>query len=443
MVRRGYNACMRSRILPKSRILPILIFVSLIAAVLDDYAGWRLLLYALALAWVISALWAGALAWGLELEREMRFGWAQVGDRLEERFTLVNRAPTPALWVEIRDRSTVPEYSIDQVTGIESSGRRTWRTSGVCSRRGVYTLGPLTLTSGDPLGLFTVEVPDPRSVQLIVTPPTVSLPEVQVAAGGKTGEDRRRQHSPERTVSVSNIRQYTHGDSLRWVHWPTSARRDELFVRTFEHTSSGDWWIIVDANADAHVGTGQRSTFEHSIILAASLADRGLRMGKAVGVAGLGKELLWQPPKTGDAQRWAILRALATFDPGNHPLSVILQRMEAMLTQARSLILITPDVSASWLQTLMPLAWRGAVPTALILDPQTFGGQSSAAPLKEMLTRAGITNQIIPAELLDRPEAQPGKVGRYDWRITPTGRAIPIGETVESAWRKIGGGNGS
>lgn len=433
---------MRARITPKNRLLPVLIAVLLVVAVIDDYAGWRLLLYALALAWIISRLWAMALADGLRLEREMRFGWAQVGDRLEERFTLVNRAPTPALWVEIHDLSTLPDYSIDQVTGIESNARRVWRTSGMCSRRGVFTLGSLTMSTSDPLGLFAVELDDPRSVQLIVTPPIVSLPEVQVSAGGKSGEGRLRPHAPERTMAAAGVRAYTAGDSRRWVHWPTSARRGELFVRTFDHTSTGDWWIVVDANAAAQVGVGKRSTFEHAIILAASLADRGLRLGKSVGLAGLGKELLWLPPNTGDVQRWAILRTLATFEPGDQPLGFLLQRMEMTLAQARSLILITPDVSGGWLPALIPLAWRGAVPTMLLLDPQTFGGQASADSVAAELARVGITHQVIPAALLERPEAQPGHTGRYEWRITPSGRAVPVGGTVESTWKRLGAKDG-
>jgi uncharacterized protein (DUF58 family) len=367
----------------------------------------------------------------------MRFGWAQVGDRLEERFTLVNEAPTPALWVELRDQSTLPDYNIDQVTGIEYRARRTWRTGHVCTRRGIFTLGPLQLTSSDPLGLFTVELTDPRSVQLIVTPPVLTLPEIQVAAGGKTGEGRPRPHAPDRTISVSGVRQYVSGDNLRWVHWPTSARRGELFVRTFDQTSTGDWWIVLDANADVQAGTGMRSTFEHAIILAASLAARGLKLGKAVGMAGLGRELLWLPPQTGDGHRMAILRALATFDPGDQPLAFLLQRMEAPLAQARSLILITPDISGDWLRALLPMAWRGAVPTTLLLDPVTFGAPSPAAPLAEELARFGITHQIIPADMLDQPEARPGRVGRYGWRVTPSGRAIPVGETVESSWKSL------
>jgi uncharacterized protein (DUF58 family) len=428
---------MRARVVAKNRILGVLILCLLAAAIIDDYAGWRMLLIGLGLAWLIGRLWVGALAGGLRLEREMRFGWAQVGDRLEERFTLINDAPMPALWVELHDESTLPDYNINQVTGIEARTHRSWRAAGTCTRRGVFTLGPHTLTTGDPLGLFTVELTDPRSVQLLVTPPVLPLPEIQVAAGGKTGEGRPRAHSPERTVSVAGVRQYAPEDSLRWVHWPTSARRGELFVRTFDRTSTGDWWIVLDANCAVQAGSGQRATLEHAVILAASLADRGLKTGRGVGVAGLGKDLLWLGPQTGEGHRLAILRALATLDPGSSPLEFLLQRMEKPLSQARSLILITPDVSTGWLEALLPLVWRGAVPTVLLLDPITFGASNSAAPFAGELSRFGITHQIIPADLLDRPEARPGRVGRADWRVTPFGRAIPVEGAAKSAWKHL------
>jgi len=73
-----------------SWLLPSLAIVTLITDVLTPYKGWRILTVALAGAWLVSYLWVRSLAKGLELLREMRFGWAQVGDRLVERFTLRN-----------------------------------------------------------------------------------------------------------------------------------------------------------------------------------------------------------------------------------------------------------------------------------------------------------------------------------------------------------------
>ncbi|NIV34314.1 MAG: DUF58 domain-containing protein, partial [Anaerolineae bacterium] len=39
-------------------------------------------------------------------------------------------------------------------------------------------------------------------------------------------------------MSVSSVREYLPGDSMRWIHWPTTARCDETFVRTFDSTPS-------------------------------------------------------------------------------------------------------------------------------------------------------------------------------------------------------------
>jgi len=136
-----------------------------------------------------SAIWAGrrlahSLARNLRLRREMRFGWAQVGDRLEERLTLINESALPAVWVEIIDQSDLPGYSINQVRATDGNSATTWRASGQCNRRGLFTLGPTTLLTCDPLGLYTVELHDPRCVQLMVTPPVMPLPDIQVALAG-------------------------------------------------------------------------------------------------------------------------------------------------------------------------------------------------------------------------------------------------------------------
>jgi len=72
-------------------MLPILVAVLLVLEVVSDYRGWRVLLVGLGGVWLISYLWARALARNLRLSREMRFGWAQVGDRMVERRALYAR----------------------------------------------------------------------------------------------------------------------------------------------------------------------------------------------------------------------------------------------------------------------------------------------------------------------------------------------------------------
>jgi uncharacterized protein (DUF58 family) len=331
----------------------------------------------------------------------------------------------------------MPGYSASLATGVEGNTEFQWRTHGLCTRRGLFTLGPTTLRTGDPLGLYSVELHDPRSVTLMVTPPIVPLPAIEVAPGGKVGEGRPRPNAPERTVSASGVREYVPGDSLRWIHWRTSARRDDLFVRLFDSTPSGDWWIILDVEQRVQVGEGARSSLEHGVILAASLADRGLRLGRAVGLIAHGQPLVWMPPREGDGQRWEILRSLALLQPAQHSLLQLLVRLRPTLGGRSSLVIITPNARGDWLEGLLPLLWQGAVPTVLMLDPLSFGGSDGSQGVMEQLARWGVYRHLITPDLLDRSEAHPGTKGQWQWRFSPTGRAIAINPPPDASWKVV------
>ena len=138
---------MTSSIQQNSRLIPLLAALLIILQLIQPYRGWMILLIGLGGAWVFSYFWARSLMKHLHLSREMRFGWAQVGDLLEERFTIENTGWAPALWVEIIDYSTLPDHHINWATGVEAHSSTQWHTQGTCSRRGVFTLGPTSLKS--------------------------------------------------------------------------------------------------------------------------------------------------------------------------------------------------------------------------------------------------------------------------------------------------------
>jgi uncharacterized protein (DUF58 family) len=437
----GYKYNMRPRSAPlarlRTRLLPLLVGVLFLMQLVDPARGWTMLLVGFAGAWLISYFWARSLARNLRLVREMRFGWAQVGDRLEERFTLYNDGWLPGLWVEVRDGSTLPDYQPSRATGVGGLAFNRWRTQGICRRRGLFTLGPTTLSAADPFGFYSIELHDPASASLLVMPPIVPLPFIEVAPGGRAGEGRPRPNAPERTVSAASARPYLPGDSLRWVHWRKSAQRDELHVRLFDSTPASDWWIILDLDRQVQAGEGQASTEEQGVILAASLAERGLRRRHAVGLVACGERLIWLPPLESGDRRWEILRSLALVSPGDLPLTDLLSRTQPALGQRSSLVLITPNVGGAWLEALLPLIWRGAAPTVLLFDPASFGGPGKAGPLLAALAEHGIPHYPITRELLERPEAHPGQAGRWEFRVSPTGRAVPVRRPHDLDWKVL------
>jgi uncharacterized protein (DUF58 family) len=401
---------------------------------------WMALLVGMGGVWIVAYLWVRALSRNLHLEREMRYGWAQVGDILEERFTLTNEGWAPALWVEISDHSTLPGYHISQVTAIGSNSKNSWKTSQVCNQRGLFMLGPTRLRTGDPLGLFSATIHIPGSAVLMVMPPVVPLPSIEIAPAGRAGDGRRARPDPlERTVSTSGVRPYQTGDPLRWIHWPISAHHQGLYLRTFDSTPTSDWWIFLDLEGQVQMGEGWNSTEEHGVILAASLADRGLRAGRAVGLAANAEQLIWIPPRGTAYQRMEILRALALARPGNTSLASLLDSSRPALHRGASLIVITPAPQGKWLESLY-LHTRGhLVPTVLIFDPVSYSGNRGLSGVQSTLNRFGITPYVIRREMMDKPETRPGHEGEWQWFVTGLGRAIPLRRPTNLEWKKVGG----
>ncbi len=423
----------------KARILPAIVLILLVMQLIDPSKIWTTLLVGFGGAWLIAYLWARALAKNIHITREMRYGWAQVGDKLEERFTLANSSSLPATWVEILDQSTLPGYSASIATGIDPSSNSQWVTSGACKRRGLYWLGDTLVHTGDPLGIYEVTIKDPSRTNLMVMPPVVPLPQIEITPGGFLGEGRPQPNSPEHTVGASSVREYVPGDSLKTVHWKTSARREKLFVRLFDGAPAGDWWVLVDLQKEKQIGVNEDSTEEHAIVLAASLADKGLRARQAVGLVASGSDLVWLPPQPGENQRWEILRALALVEPGSIPLDEVLERIRPNLSRRSSLLLITPNMDSEWLSSLVKLSWRGIIPTIILFNPASFGGHQSASSMSSALGAMGISNHVINRGMLDKPEAKPGHRGQWEWRVSVTGRAVPVHLPGDTNWRPLSG----
>jgi uncharacterized protein (DUF58 family) len=383
-----------------SYFLPVLIGVIFIVHLIAPYNGWQILLIGLGGVLLTSYLWAKSLSLGLDLERSPEFGWAQVGDRVHERLRIFNHSWVPALWVEVQDHSTIPDYGTHQIKEVKPKDWIQWNQTTICSRRGEFKLGPTTLQASDPFGLFRVTLHYPSIIDLIVLPPILPLPRVDIAPGGRVGEGAILSNVIERSVSASSVREYIPGDSLRWIHWPTSARRDQLYVRLFDTTPSGDWWILLDMDRTVHYGEELDASEEYAIVLAASLANQGLKSGQSVGLIAHDENLIWLPPFSGEGQRWEIMHALASISLGDRPIHDLLEGIMPSLGQHTSMVLITPSLKPDWTEELIRITRRGIHPTVLLLDPESFGQEGDTTAARKIMVDQGITHTIVTRQSL-------------------------------------------
>jgi len=165
-------------------------------------------------------------------------------------------------------------------------------------RRGEFRLGPVDVTVADSLGLVvtsgTVEATD----SVLVFPPVYRLggPDAFVRTLAPDAEDRE---------TFDRLREYTPEDSLRDVHWKSSAKRDDLLVTEFDDDSEDRELLLAAQSADGH-GDAMAAA-------AATVAVGALRSGFTVELAAPSQRV---PAGFGERHRTRLLEALARTGEG-------------------------------------------------------------------------------------------------------------------------------
>ena len=179
------------------------------------------------------------------------------------------------------------------------------------TRRGVVELGPVRVDDVDALGLARRTHRLDTRARLVVHPVVEPLPALRVPAGDDPllGEDLRRSLGLS-DEEFDGLREYAPGDDLRRVHWPSSARHDELLVREFRPPRHGRLAVAIDTRG---VG-GTTEVLDITTSIAASIASAVIDAGdlaRVVATDGRGTE-----PAGTRGQLDGVLEFLALLEGG-------------------------------------------------------------------------------------------------------------------------------
>jgi uncharacterized protein (DUF58 family) len=121
-------------------------------------------------------------------------------------------------------------------------------------QRGQYLIGPVTAEFTDPFGLSLHRQAIDDGDTLTVTPAAVDLPVTGLAgARGNDGITATRTRANPSDDDVMT-REYRHGDPMRRVHWPATARHGVLMVRQEESVTTPEATLILDQRFTAFPG---------------------------------------------------------------------------------------------------------------------------------------------------------------------------------------------
>jgi uncharacterized protein (DUF58 family) len=343
-------------------------------------------------------IWARIHLRGLEVEVERTNDRLQVGQEAETRLFLRSRSIFTKLWLEIEDETDMPGRRPKTIVTLPAKGSRNWKVTMHCARRGVYSAGPVKITTGDPFGLFRFTRRFGVKQRLLVLPQPEELPYFWAPAAMLPGEGTVRQRTHYVTPNAAAIREYYPGDSYSRIHWKSTARLNRLMVKTFEMDPTSNIWVVLDLHRDVQRGHGDESTEEYGVRVAASLANHFLQQNRMFGLMAEGAESLMLEPMRGGEQLSRILETLAVADAtGAKPLAQLLQEEGKHIGRHTTVIVVTPSLDDEWVLTLGTLLHQGARAAAVLLDAGSFEGAETTPPV-DQLAAMGVITYVVRAQ---------------------------------------------
>lgn len=133
----------------------------------------------------------------------------------------------------------------------------------LCKPRGVYKVGPAIVKVRDPMALAESVSAGRRADRLVVFPMVEDLTGLPVVRGQDPNVNSARANfSHSGGDDFFTLREYQRGDDLRRVHWPSSARQDELMIKQLEMPWQSRALVLLDIRAETY---STPEAFEHAV----------------------------------------------------------------------------------------------------------------------------------------------------------------------------------
>ena len=289
------------------RVLAALAMLLLLAGAVLDYPE----LVAVGLACLLAVLAAGG--WMLMRPavlavREISPARVAEGDSARGVLTVTNqgaRRSPPVIAVEhvAGHRVVVP------VPGLARSATHSTAYALPTRRRGVFTVGPLTIGHSDPLRLML-------AASTVASPSTLTVhPRIHAVSPLPAGHARdldgpTSSSAPRGGIAFHQICEYTPGDDPRLIHWRATARTGTLMVRHNVVPNEPRLMVLLDTSDTPY----SEASFEDAVRVAASMCMAACRAGYPLLFRTTGGVV--SSSERGQSDREAVLDVLASVERG-------------------------------------------------------------------------------------------------------------------------------
>jgi uncharacterized protein (DUF58 family) len=281
---------------------------------------------------------------------------------------------------------------------LEYTGRRAWGRyllRGV--PRGLYAFTETHVVIEDPFGLAREERRLEEGGAFVVYPRLVDLEQLFSERGGSSpgGAAGRLLVRRPAGVELHSVREYQEGESLRAVHWPSTARRGRLMVKDLEDAPRDDLVVVLDARAGAAVG----ESFDTQVRAAGSILQLYARRGRRATLVVTSTPRRTERIRSHEGDWRLALEALAAAEPtGRESLTAALADDGQLAARASDLAVVTARLDRALADSMVRLA-PGRRLTVVYVDAATFAPEAAPTRRREpvllRLQSAGVAVAVV------------------------------------------------
>jgi len=359
--------------------VPFLLILFLIAAILRvDF--FFTIVYLFFAVYALSRLWTQRTVGSVQVKRRFT-DHAFSGDQVAVDVTVHNTGGLPVPWMAVHEslpvELTAPPFH-RQVLSLGRGERCHLRYTLHCRRRGYYPIGPLTIQTGDLLGILRQTQIEVAPEHVIVYPRVVPLQRLDLPTRSPLVALRARTPLFEDPTRIMGVRDYQRGDSPRRIHWTATASAGRLLVKQYQPAIARETLICLDLNREDY-GQRQRYTAtELAVVVAASIANHVItREGLPVGLTTEAWDPLLEeqarfflPPRSERGHLMSLLEVLARVQlTTGTSFENLLRHESTNLSWGATLTVITGRESEPLFDTLVYLQRAGFAVALILVQP--------------------------------------------------------------------------
>lgn len=263
--------------------------------------------------------------------------------------------------------------------------------------RGRHGFAPVRLSISDPFGLAESRL-ELQERQALVVYPRLTVLDGFFFDGG-AGPEHGRRLLLRRPVGfeLHSVRDYQQGESLRRVHWPSTARRGALMVKELEDAPRDEVAVLLDGDATAVAGSPPDSSFDAAVRVAGSILLAQMQLGRrcllALNTGGCETQTVASEGR--DWQR--ALELLAAAEPdASRPASRLLESGANPVTRSLELVVVTSRIEPTLVDRLLERALTRRAAALVHVEAASFAGRPRRPePALLRLQAAGVPIAVV------------------------------------------------